>query len=89
MVIDVGINVDADGNLCGDVNYKKVESLAATITSVPGGVGIGTMLTIGGLFMVVAIVATRFLPKLKPQTLTVNVENDKQQIEQPGIQSIV
>lgn len=39
VIIDVGINVDADGNMCGDVDYEKVEPLCAAITPVPGGVG--------------------------------------------------
>jgi methylenetetrahydrofolate dehydrogenase (NADP+)/methenyltetrahydrofolate cyclohydrolase len=34
IVLDVGINTDSEGNLCGDVNYAQVE-----ITPVPGGVG--------------------------------------------------
>lgn len=38
-VIDVGINVDEEGNLCGDVNFDEVEPEAAAITPVPGGVG--------------------------------------------------
>lgn len=53
------------------------------------GDNIGLMFTIGGFFMAVAIVAILFLPKLEPQTHTVNVESDEQQIKQPGIQSIV
>ncbi|MCL2162798.1 MAG: bifunctional 5,10-methylene-tetrahydrofolate dehydrogenase/5,10-methylene-tetrahydrofolate cyclohydrolase [Oscillospiraceae bacterium] len=39
IVIDVGINVDDDGNLCGDVDFEGVEPLAGRITPVPGGVG--------------------------------------------------
>jgi len=39
IVIDVGINVDEAGNLCGDVDYKKVEPAVGFITPVPGGVG--------------------------------------------------
>lgn len=39
IVVDVGINVDDDGNLCGDVDYKKVVDKASYITPVPGGVG--------------------------------------------------
>jgi len=39
IVIDVGINVDASGNLCGDVDFDAVEKAAAYITPVPGGVG--------------------------------------------------
>ena len=38
VVIDVGINVDADGNLCGDVDFDVI-SHAAAATPVPGGVG--------------------------------------------------
>lgn len=39
VVIDVGINVDEAGNLCGDVDYASVETVAGSITPVPGGVG--------------------------------------------------
>ena len=39
IVIDVGINVDEEGNLCGDVDYKNVEGKTSYITPVPGGVG--------------------------------------------------
>lgn len=39
VVIDVGINVDEEGNLCGDVDLQKVEKLASIGTPVPGGVG--------------------------------------------------
>lgn len=39
IIIDVGINVDEDGNLCGDVNFDEVEPVANAITPVPGGVG--------------------------------------------------
>ncbi len=38
-VIDVGIHVDAEGKLCGDVEYAVAEPLTAAITPVPGGVG--------------------------------------------------
>lgn len=38
-VIDVGINVDADGNMCGDVDFASVEPACGAITPVPGGVG--------------------------------------------------
>ena len=38
-IIDVGINVDEEGNLCGDVNFEEAERDAAAITPVPGGVG--------------------------------------------------
>lgn len=39
VVIDVGMNRDEDGKLCGDVDYKAVAPLASHITPVPGGVG--------------------------------------------------
>ena len=38
-VIDVGINVDENGKLCGDVNFDEAESIVKAITPVPGGVG--------------------------------------------------
>lgn len=38
-VIDVGINVDAEGKLHGDVDFEQAEPLAEYITPVPGGVG--------------------------------------------------
>ncbi|MBQ9685931.1 MAG: bifunctional 5,10-methylenetetrahydrofolate dehydrogenase/5,10-methenyltetrahydrofolate cyclohydrolase [Oscillospiraceae bacterium] len=38
-VVDVGINVDADGVLCGDVDFAAVEPTVDAITPVPGGVG--------------------------------------------------
>lgn len=39
VVIDVGINVDEDGNLCGDVDTDDCIDKCAMITPVPGGVG--------------------------------------------------
>jgi methylenetetrahydrofolate dehydrogenase (NADP+)/methenyltetrahydrofolate cyclohydrolase len=39
VVIDVGINADESGALCGDVDSAAVESVCAILTSVPGGVG--------------------------------------------------
>ena len=38
-VIDVGMNRNSEGKLCGDVDYAAVEKLAGYITPVPGGVG--------------------------------------------------
>ena len=38
-VIDVGINVDDDGNLVGDVDIESIKSIASAYTPVPGGVG--------------------------------------------------
>lgn len=42
IVIDVGINRDENGKLCGDVDFDAVQSKAAYITPVPGGVGLMT-----------------------------------------------
>lgn len=39
VVIDVGINVDEDGKLCGDVDFQSIQEKAAMATPVPGGVG--------------------------------------------------
>ncbi len=39
IVIDVGINRDASGKLCGDVDFEAVKEIAGAITPVPGGVG--------------------------------------------------
>jgi methylenetetrahydrofolate dehydrogenase (NADP+)/methenyltetrahydrofolate cyclohydrolase len=39
VVIDVGINRDENGHICGDVNFKEVLKVASYITPVPGGVG--------------------------------------------------
>lgn len=39
VVIDVGINVNEEGKLCGDVDFEKAEPIVEAITPVPGGVG--------------------------------------------------
>ena len=39
VVIDVGMNRDENGKLCGDVDYEAVREIASAITPVPGGVG--------------------------------------------------
>lgn len=39
VVIDVGMNRNAEGKLCGDVDFASAEPVAAYITPVPGGVG--------------------------------------------------
>lgn len=39
VVIDVGINVNDEGNLCGDVDFDAISDIAAAATPVPGGVG--------------------------------------------------
>lgn len=42
VVIDVGINRDENGKLCGDVDFDAAEAKASFITPVPGGVGLMT-----------------------------------------------
>lgn len=39
VVIDVGMDRDENGRLCGDVDFDEVETVASLITPVPGGVG--------------------------------------------------
>ncbi len=39
VVIDVGINVNEDGSMCGDVKFEDAEAIVGAITPVPGGVG--------------------------------------------------
>ena len=39
VMIDVGINVDENGKLCGDVDYATLDDKASAATPVPGGVG--------------------------------------------------
>ncbi len=38
-VIDVGINRDEHGKLCGDVDFDSVAQVAGAVSPVPGGVG--------------------------------------------------
>jgi methylenetetrahydrofolate dehydrogenase (NADP+)/methenyltetrahydrofolate cyclohydrolase len=38
-VIDVGMNRDENGKLCGDVDFAEAQQVASVITPVPGGVG--------------------------------------------------
>lgn len=39
VIIDVAINFDDEGNMCGDVDFEAAEPVAEAITPVPGGVG--------------------------------------------------
>jgi methylenetetrahydrofolate dehydrogenase (NADP+)/methenyltetrahydrofolate cyclohydrolase len=39
VVIDVGMNRNAEGRLCGDVAFDEAKEVAGAITPVPGGVG--------------------------------------------------
>ena len=46
VVIDVGMDRDKEGKLCGDVDFAEVEKKASYITPVPGGVGPMTIATL-------------------------------------------
>lgn len=39
VIVDVGIHVDGNGKLCGDVDFEHVRPIVDAITPVPGGVG--------------------------------------------------
>lgn len=43
VVIDVGMNRNSEGKLCGDVDFDEVSKVASAITPVPGGVGVMTI----------------------------------------------
>jgi len=46
VVIDVGVNRQEDGTLCGDVDFDAVKDTCSYITPVPGGVGVMTITTL-------------------------------------------
>ncbi|MBA3504409.1 MAG: bifunctional methylenetetrahydrofolate dehydrogenase/methenyltetrahydrofolate cyclohydrolase FolD [Betaproteobacteria bacterium] len=46
IIIDVGINRQPDGKLCGDVDFEAAKEVAGWITPVPGGVGPMTIATL-------------------------------------------
>ena len=39
VILDVGVNADGEGHLCGDVCFARVEPLVRALSPVPGGVG--------------------------------------------------
>ena len=39
VIIDVGMNRNSEGKLCGDVDFENIKGKASYITPVPGGVG--------------------------------------------------
>lgn len=45
-VIDVGINFDENGKMCGDVDFEEVKDYVENITPVPGGVGLTTVISL-------------------------------------------
>lgn len=48
IIIDVGINVDEDGKLCGDVKFADADRIVEAVTPVPGGVGTVTTSVLAG-----------------------------------------
>lgn len=46
VIIDVGMNRDSEGKLCGDVDFEAVQNQVAAITPVPGGVGVMTVVKV-------------------------------------------
>lgn len=46
VVIDVGMDRDENGKLCGDVDFDSAKEVAGYITPVPGGVGPMTIATL-------------------------------------------
>ncbi len=46
VVIDVGINRNTEGKLCGDADFESIKDLCSAITPVPGGVGPLTILSL-------------------------------------------
>lgn len=46
LIIDVGINRDENGKLCGDVDRQYLENIGCYVTPVPGGVGLLTRLAL-------------------------------------------
>lgn len=46
VVIDVGMDRDENGKLCGDVDFENVKDKCSYITPVPGGVGPMTIATL-------------------------------------------
>ena len=46
VIIDVGINVNDKGDICGDVDFENIQDKVSAITPVPGGVGPLTILSL-------------------------------------------
>lgn len=58
VVIDVGINRDENGKLCGDVDFDSVKEKASAISPVPGGVGVMTTTMLANNVIVAALLQT-------------------------------
>ena len=62
VVIDVGMNRNAEGKLCGDVDFSGVSEVASYITPVPGGVGPMTVAMLMRNAMNAALAASDSVP---------------------------
>ena len=62
VVIDVGMNRNAEGKLCGDVDFAGVSEVASYITPVPGGVGPMTVAMLMRNAMNAALAASDSVP---------------------------
>ena len=58
-VLDVGIHVDADGNMCGDAAQAEIEPIVDALSPVPGGVGAVTTAILASHVIEAAEKATR------------------------------
>ncbi|MBE7720021.1 MAG: bifunctional 5,10-methylenetetrahydrofolate dehydrogenase/5,10-methenyltetrahydrofolate cyclohydrolase [Lacrimispora celerecrescens] len=56
VVVDVGINVDENGKLCGDVDFDSLEGTASMATPVPGGVGTVTTAVLARHLVLAALI---------------------------------
>ena len=54
VIVDVGINRDNEGMLCGDAHYEDLKDNVAAITPVPGGVGPMTILSLADNLIIAA-----------------------------------
>ena len=51
IVVDVSINLDENGKLCGDCDFESMSKKVGAITPVPGGVGAVTTIILGKHFI--------------------------------------
>ena len=62
VVVDVGINVDENGNLVGDVDFDAIKDVASAASPVPGGVGMITT-SVLAMHVIKAALMRRELPE--------------------------
>jgi methylenetetrahydrofolate dehydrogenase (NADP+)/methenyltetrahydrofolate cyclohydrolase len=66
VVVDVGMNRNENGKLCGDVDFKEAIERASYVTPVPGGVGPMTVITLMKNVMKVYEGSCRIYQKIQP-----------------------